>query len=315
MNILITGATGFLGKAVLDNIALQNSVSLLVRNAHPELSCTQHVANIDLTSSFGEALANKDTVIHCAARVHVMRDDSDDPLLAFKDVNTDGTINLAKQAATAGVKRFIFISTVKVNGEVTLNTPFSYASAHRAKDPYGISKSLAEQALLDISNETAMEVVIIRPPLVYGPSAKGNFAALMGLVDRSIPLPFGLANSNKRSLVYIMNLVGLIVNCIDNPKAANQIFMVSDDNDLSTRELINHMAKALDKKTIQLPVPMWCYRLLGKLTGKSDVVDRLIGSLQVDIQHTKDTLNWIPPHTVEQGMSATAKAFLEAKNK
>ena len=183
------------------------------------------------------------------------------------------------------------------------------------EDPYGVSKSEAEIALKKLASETGMEVVIIRPTLVYGPGVKANFASLMNLVSKGIPLPFGSVTDNKRSLVSIDNLVDLIVTCIEHPKAANQVFLVSDDHDISTSEMVREMAIALDKPTWQLPVPIWCYKLAGKLFNKSDVVDRLTGSLQVDISHTKDTLDWKPPQTLQDGFKQTAQAFIQAKTK
>jgi nucleoside-diphosphate-sugar epimerase len=313
--IILTGGSGFLGSSLIE--ALHNKKFICIGRNKPGAISPRYFYRTELGGSiqYTDLLRGAKTLIHCAARVHVMTKNHIDSTTAFKEVNTAGTLNLARQAAKSGVKRFIFISTVKVNGEATFITPFTNLDEHKPKDPYGISKSLAETSLLEIARKTSMEIVIIRPPLVYGPNVKANFAALMTLVEKGVPLPFGMVNNNKRSLVYVGNLVDLIINCIENPKAANETFMASDDDDLSTYQLIAHMGKGLGKKTLQLPVPVWSYRLLGKLTGKSDIVNRLVGSLQVDIQHTKDTLNWTPPFTVDQGMAATAKVFLEAKYK
>lgn len=232
----------------------------------------------------------------------------------YREVNTFGTINLAKQAIQAGVKRFIFISSIKANGEITeVDMPFKSDDKRSPKDGYGLSKSEAEEQLLKLAEETGLEVVIIRPTLVYGPGVKANFASLMNLVSKGIPLPFGCITNNKRSLVSVDNLVDLIITCIDHPKAANQVFLVSDDHDVSTSAMVREMAKALGKATWQLPVPIWCYNLTGKLFNKSDVVDRLTGSLQVDITHTKETLGWIPPQSLEEGFKQTADAFLQSK--
>ncbi|GHY11272.1 UDP-glucose 4-epimerase [Vibrio cholerae] len=178
-----------------------------------------------------------------------------------------------------------------------------------------MSKSEAEEQLVALAKDSGMEVVIIRPTIVYGPGVKANFASLMNLVSKGIPLPFGSITQNKRSLVSINNLVDLIVTCIDHPKAANQVFLVSDDHDVSTAEMVRELAIALDKPTWQLPVPIWCYKLFGKLFGKSDIVDRLTGSLQVDISHTKETLGWKPPQTLQEGFKQTAQAFLQANNR
>ncbi|CFW10481.1 UDP-glucose 4-epimerase [Vibrio cholerae] len=243
-----------------------------------------------------------------------MNDDSSDPLSEFRAVNTEGTLNLARQAAKTGVKRFIFLSSIKVNGESTSGRQsFTAFNTRSPEDPYGQSKAEAEEQLLELGKQTGMEIVIIRPTLVYGPGVKANFASLMSLVAKGIPLPFGCISNNKRSLVSVDNLVDLIITCIDHPKAANQVFLVSDDHDVSTSEMVREMAIALGKPTWQLPVPIWCYKLAGKLFNKSDVVDRLIGSLQVDISHTKETLDWAPPQTLQEGFKKTAEAFLSSK--
>ncbi|EKF9302979.1 NAD-dependent epimerase/dehydratase family protein, partial [Vibrio cholerae] len=209
---------------------------------------------------------------------------------------------------------FVFVSSIKVNGEGTSqDRPFTSADLHAPEDDYGLSKSEAEQQLFNIGKETGMEIVVLRPTLVYGPGVKANFASLMNLVSKGIPLPFGCITKNKRSLVSVNNLVDLIVTCINHPKAANQIFLVSDDHDVSTSEMVREMAIALEKPAWQLPVPVWCYKLVGKLFNKSAVVDRLTGSLQVDISHTKDTLGWRPPQSLRDGFKETAEAFLHSK--
>ncbi|GHZ42263.1 glycosyltransferase [Vibrio cholerae] len=223
-------------------------------------------------------------------------------------------LNLAKQAIKKGVKRFIFISSIKVNGESSqLNKPFTSSDLHASQDDYGLSKAEAELQLQEVAKDSGMDVVIIRPTLVYGPGVKANFSSLMNLVSKGIPLPFSCITNNKRSLVSVDNLVDLVITCIDHPKAANQVFLVSDDHDVSTSEMVREMAIALGKPTWQLPVPIWCYKLAGKLFNKSDVVDRLIGSLQVDISHTKETLDWAPPQTLQEGFKKTAEAFLSSK--
>lgn len=314
--IAITGFSGFVGTQLLSSLDLNNCL-LLGRKAPGR---NQKFCEFDLASAqesrLTEALKPVTTLIHLAARVHVMNELVEEPLAEYRAVNSKGTLHLAMQAANSGVKRFIFLSSIKANGETTTNKlPFSITGTPTPEDPYGISKYEAEQQLLKLCEKTSMELVIIRPPLIYGPNVKANFAALINLVNKGLPLPFGMVNSNKRSMVYVGNLVDLIINCIDNPDAANQIFMVSDGNDLSTRELINQIGLALGKNALQLPFPVWAYRLLGKLTGKSETVERLVGSLQVDIKHTKDILNWSPPFSVEQGIAATAQAFLKEKHK
>ncbi|WP_133178858.1 UDP-glucose 4-epimerase family protein [Shewanella decolorationis] len=312
-SILLTGYTGFVGRNIVNLLKDNSLLTLLGRT---RIDCGHFFcAHVDNSSDYLLALNNVEVVIHCAARVHLMSDNSVDPLAEYRKVNTEGTLNLAKQAANAGVKRFIFISSIKVNGEKTeLERPFTTFDLRLPQDFYGKSKSEAEEHLFRLGLETGMEIVIIRPTLVYGPGVKANFASLMNLVSRGIPLPFGCITQNKRSLVSVTNLVDLIITCINHPKAANQVFLVSDDHDVSTSEMIREMAKALGKPTWQLPIPIWCYKFVGKLCNKSDVVDRLTGSLQVDISHTKDTLDWKPPQTLQEGFKQTAQAFLQAKN-
>lgn len=316
MRIFLTGATGFVGSVVLKRLIQQHRPVIAVRPgslSRPEVDSVV-VKSIDSETDWGKSLLGCDAVIHLAARVHVMTESVADPLSEFQAVNTDGTLNLAEQAAKAGVKRFIFISSIKVNGERTIiGAPFKPNDEYVPDDPYGLSKYEAEKGLLDLSQKTGMEVVIIRPPLVYGSGVKANFASLLNLVSKGIPLPFGCIKQNKRSLVSLGNLVDLIITCIDHPKAANQVFLVSDDHDLSTAELIQQMSKSLGVTAKMLPVPLWCYSLAGKLLGKQDVVDRLTGSLQADITHTKETLGWVPPQTIEEAFNITAQSFLQNK--
>lgn len=241
-------------------------------------------------------------LVHCAARVHVMHDKSIDPLIEFRNSNVKSTLNLALQAAQNGVARFIFISSVKVNGELTQpNHSFTEADDPSPQDAYGQSKNEAEQGLRQIAADTGMEVVIIRPPLVYGLGVKANFAALMYVVHQGWPLPLGAVN-NQRSLVALDNLVDFIITCITHPRAANQTFLVSDDNDLSTTELIRGMAQAAGKPARLLPVPVWALQASAKLLGKGNAVQRLCGNLQVDISKARHLLGWAPPISVEEGL-------------
>jgi UDP-glucose 4-epimerase len=318
MKIALTGTTGFLGKELAVQLRNKNTDVIQIGRSKDKSNNIDYiyVSCIDSSSLFNLSTCKCSVLIHCAARVHVMNDLSSDALEEFRDVNTYGTLNLAQQAADAGVKRFIFISSIKVNGESTGHGfPFKSGQCFVPNDPYGLSKYEAEIGLQKIANQTKMEVVIIRPTLVYGPDVKANFASLLNLVSKGFPLPFGCINDNKRSLVSVKNLVDLIVTCIDHPKAANQVFLVSDDNDVSTASMVKHMSQALGKSSRLLPVPLWCYHFVGKLTGKTDVVNRLLGSLQVDISHTKETLGWSPPQTIEEGFKETADAFLLNKNK
>ncbi|HFQ5001899.1 TPA: SDR family oxidoreductase [Vibrio vulnificus] len=311
--ILVTGYTGFVGRHLLSTFENLQNINLLGRSQPKK--CSQFLkASIDSSSDYSVVLDKVSTVIHIAARVHVMNDESDDPLEEFRAVNTAGTMNLARQAAEAGVKRFIFVSSIKVNGESTTGKQaFTAQDTPSPKDPYGVSKAEAEEQLIALGKETDLEIVIIRPPLVYGEGVKANFASLMNLVSKGIPLPFGYITNNKRSLVSVDNLVDLIITCIDHPKAANQVFLVSDDYYVSTSEMVKEMAIALGKPSWQIPVPAYCYKLVGKLFDKNDVVDRLTGSLQVDISHTKETLGWTPPQTLQEGFKKTAEAFLKSK--
>jgi nucleoside-diphosphate-sugar epimerase/lipopolysaccharide/colanic/teichoic acid biosynthesis glycosyltransferase len=298
--VLVTGASGFLGGHLVK--ALNNDCLTLGRTAPSADNSNHFYANFNDRSSCLKALQLSDVVVHCAARVHVMVDEASDPLSEFRIINTRGTLNIAQQAADAGVKRFIFISSIKVNGESTVPyQPYHYNDQVLPEDAYGQSKAEAEEGLRKIAKETGLEVVIIRPPLVYGPGVKGNFASMMKLASKNLPLPLG-AIHNKRSLVALDNLVDLIVVCIDHPKAANETFLVSDDQDVSTTQLLKKMTIAAGKKPWLIPLPMNLIQLGATILGKKSVSDRLCGSLQVDISHTTDALNWTPPIGLEEGL-------------
>lgn len=303
--ILVTGATGFVGGQLIRRLADQPSIA--VRGAvratptgdHPGLFA---VGEINGDTDWSEALQGQRVVVHTAARAHIMNDMAADPLTEFRSVNVTGTLNLACQAAAAGVGRFVFVSSIKVNGEQTLlDACFVADDAPVPEDPYGISKWEAEQGLQKFARETCMEVVIIRPPLVYGPGVKGNFASMIKLVGRGLPLPLGVVH-NKRSLVALDNLVDLIITCIDHPGAANQTFLVSDGEDISTTQLLQGVAEAMGKPSRLIPVPASLLQFGATLLGKKAVAQRLLGSLQVDISHTQKCLNWTPPLTVKQGL-------------
>tara|TARA_R110002074_G_scaffold291000_1_gene462801 strand:- start:1591 stop:2535 length:945 start_codon:yes stop_codon:yes gene_type:complete len=305
VNIVLTGATGFLGTRVADQIDRQGDLNLtrIVRRAEPAVGEREVVIDsLDACTDWSTALKNQEVVIHAAARAHIMREEVADPLAEYRNVNVDGTLNLARHALEAGVKRFVFVSSIKVNGEQTaLGRCFTSEDSPAPEDPYGISKWEAEQGLRDIAAETGMEVVIIRPPLVYGPGVKGNFASMINLVARGLPLPLG-AVYNKRSLVALDNLVDLIITCIAHPGAANQTFLVSDGEDLSTTQLLEGVADAMGKPSRLIPVPASILQFGATLLGKKAVAQRLLGSLQVDISHTQKCLNWTPPLTVKQGL-------------
>ncbi|MDG1708255.1 MAG: NAD-dependent epimerase/dehydratase family protein, partial [Emcibacteraceae bacterium] len=254
-----------------------------------------------------------DVIIHCAARVHVMNDKALSPLNEFRKVNTLATLNLAKQAANSGVKRFVFISSIKVGGESSqLGNPLIEDSDYVPDDPYGLSKYEAEQLLLELAANSEMEVVIIRPTLIYGPDVKANFQTMMKWASKPIPLPFGAIN-NKRSLVSIDNLISLIEVCITHPKAKNEIFYVNDGNDLSTSDLLRKIYKSFGNNTPLIPMPMSMINLLFTLIGKSDYSARLLGSLQVDITKARTLLNWSPPHSVDDSIDKTVKHFIKSR--
>ena len=264
------------------------------------------ISDINGETAWGCALQDTDVVVHIAARVHVMHDADTDPLSAFRVVNVAGTLNLARQALKAGVKRFVFISSLGVNGSKTaLSKPFIEVDQPAPHNAYALSKWEAELGLLRISEETGMEVVIIRPPLVYGNNAPGNFGSLMRAVQRGWPLPLGAVH-NQRSLVALDNLVDLIVSCITHPQAANQTFLVSDGQDLSTTELVRGLARAAGVSARLLPVPVWALQAGATLLGKSDAVQRLCGNLQVDISKARTLLGWVPPVSVDEGLRRAA---------
>lgn len=303
--ILLTGATGFLGSRLIEVLYTKPNTSLtcVVRSGNQSVCMnTVSIDGLDGDVDLSGSLDNQKVVIHTAARAHIMKEDSVDPLAEYRRVNVDGTLNLARQAAAAGVRRFIFISSIKVNGEETrLGKPFTADDAPSPEDSYGLSKLEAEQGLQKLAVETGMEVVVIRPPLVYGPGVKGNFASMIRLVEKGLPLPLG-SIYNQRSLVSLDNLVDLIIRCIDHPAAANQVFLVSDGHDLSTTELFQCVANAMSKPSRLLPVPSGLMMFVATILGKKAVAKRLLGSLQVDISKTRDMLDWEPPVSVDEGL-------------
>lgn len=313
--ILLTGYSGFVGAQLLNILDSEYTLSLLGRTPPKSVDFDFHQSELNELSDFSKSLVGVKTVVHCAARAHIMNEEAQDPLTDYRKINTHGTINLAKQAASASVKRFIFISSIKVNGESNeLGSCFKPDDTYIPTDPYGLSKYEAEIGLRKIANEMDMEVVIIRPPLIYGAGVKANFATMMKWVNSGTPLPLGGITGNKRSLVSVDNLVDLIFTCIDHPKAANQTFLASDNNDLSTTELLRNLATALNVPSRLIPIPATWFHIASKLIGKPAISQRLCGSLQVDISKTIELLNWKPPYTTAESLKKTADAFLDTLN-
>ena len=314
----MTGATGFVGQHLVNALLRKKKqVRACVRGRRyksysesplVELSLVEDLSQV---ASWEKALRDVTVVIHTAARVHIMEDKEADPLAEFRKVNTEGTLNLARQAAEQGVSRFIFISSIKVNGEMTsIGQPFRTTDNTIPTDPYGLSKYEAEQGLLRIASETDMEVVIIRPPLIYGPGVKANFASMMKWVSKGVPLPLG-AVYNNRSLVALENLIDFIIHCIAHPKAANEVFLVSDEEDISTTQLLKKVAKALGKKANLLPIPVSLMSFAATLIGKKSVAERLFGSLQVDSAKARDLLDWKPVVTMDEQLRKTAEVYIK----
>ena len=305
MRVLITGANGFVGKALLDRLSadIENDCLGTVRSYPKGSPANQNihvVKDISDSVAWGDLLSNRDIVIHTAGRAHVMREKNSDPLREYRQVNVIGTLNLARQAAVMGVQRFIFLSSIGVNGAINTR-PFIESDNPNPVEPYAQSKWEAEQGLWNIQKETGLEIVIIRPPLVYGPNAPGNFFRLVRLVQKGWPLPLAAVH-NKRSFIALDNLVDLILTCIDHPKAANQLYLAGDGEDLSTSDLLKGLATAMGRPCRLVSIPQNWLRLGATLVGKQELANRLLGSLQVDISKARDTLGWVPPLSVQEGL-------------
>jgi len=316
VRVLVTGANGFVGGHVVRHLATLSNVTVRasVRGAGDGMpagvECVS-VGDLDGSTNWGEAIRDVDAVVHCAARVHVMTRHHTDlaaDLAAYERVNVAATIALAKAASASGCRRFVFLSSIKVNGESTTGrSAYSELDAPAPADPYGVSKLNAERALFNLSAETGMEVVVIRPPLVYGPGVKANFLRLMAWVRRGVPLPLGKV-ANHRSLVGIDNLVDLITTCVFHSAAAGQVFLVSDGEDVSTAQLVQRMAQAMGVPARLVPVPARLLVWVARLLGRGEMIDRLCGDLRVDIRKARTLLGWEPPVSLDDGLKRIALA-------
>jgi nucleoside-diphosphate-sugar epimerase len=306
--IVVTGANGFVGRAVSAAISSRGLRSRLLSRSSAEGMF--EVGTIDGMTDWSTVLAGADAVIHLAARVHMFNDRAIDPLIEFRRTNVDATLNLARQAVMAGVRRFIFVSSIKVNGEETMpGLPFKPEDSVNPIDPYGISNYEAEEGLLAIGRETALEVVIVRPPLMYGPGVRANFATMMNWIARGIPLPFGAVRNNRRSLFAVENMADFLLRCVDHKKAAGQTFLVSDGEDLSTAELLRRLGIALGRSARLISVPTPILVAAGHLAKREHITQRLLGSLQIDSSKARELLDWVPPLSVSDALARTAEDF------
>lgn len=319
--ILVTGANGFVGSALVARLITQgNPLRAAIRNSDAAAALRTHYPQIEVATvgdigpatAWDAALVDVDAVVHLASRVHVMRETERDPLDAFRRVNTAGSIALARAAADAGVKRFIYLSTVKVIGERTENEPFSDASLLHPTDPYAISKHEAETALFRIEAETGMRVTVLRPPLVYGPGVKGNFLRLLDWVRAGYPLPLG-AIRNQRSLLYLGNLVDAIATLLIRPVAPERAYLLRDGEDVATPDLIRGLAQHMGVATRLLPMPASALHWTGRLTGRAEAIRRLTDSLAINDLRFREEIAWAPPHTLDQGLAETVRWYLATR--
>jgi len=307
--ILVTGSSGFIGSALCSHLANDgNRVIRVVRNrkwAGPVIT----LDDIEKFTEWHKALSGVDTIIHLAGRAHILKDRALSTLEEFRRINARATIKLAEEAALAGVKRLVFISSIGVNGNVTYSKPFTADDIPRPHSDYARSKYEAEIGLRDIAYRTGLEVTIIRPPLVYGPNAPGNYGRLMRLLASGCPLPLGAITMNRRSFLSLDNLVDLIQVCTNHPSAANQTFLASDGQDLSTADFLCRIARALGNQPRLFPVPRVLLRSFANLIGKKDVVHQLLDDLRVDIEHTCITLAWKPPFNIDESINKSVLNF------
>ena len=308
--IFVTGANGFVGKSLCNTLASNNRFfcgavrDTKLYSTHLKSNNIKYVSvgNINSKTRWKDVLSGYDCVIHCAGRAHILNEDRNMSSESYRLINIEGTKRLAEQSATAGIKRLVFLSSIGVNGSQTSNTkPFSIFDHPQPSDEYTISKYKTEKVLSEISSKTGLEIVILRIPLVYGYGAKGNFARLLKLVHTGIPLPFG-SIKNKRSFIGVDNLVDIIICCADNPKAAGKTFLVSDGEDVSTVDIIRHISFAMQKSSHVFPFPIPLLKLIGFIFGRHKEIKQILGSLQIDIKYTCDTLNWKPPLSIMEGI-------------
>lgn len=312
---LVSGATGFVGRHLVARLLEEGfAVRCAVRDSRAARALfgerveIAEVGNIDTHPEWNAALQGAEMVFHLAGRAHILKESSADPLAEFLRVNTEGTAHLARHAAAAGVRRFVFVSSIKVYGESSGVRPFRAQDPPAPGDAYGVSKQRAEEAVQRVAQESGMEAVIVRPPLVYGPGVGANFLRLMRLVDRGVPLPLG-AVSNRRSLVSVWNLCDLLVRCARSAAAAQQTFVVSDGTDLSTPQLVQEIARALQRPARLLAVPPAVLKLAAQLTGNMAEYTRLCASLTLDVQDTMQILDWRPPLGIGESLSRTVSWY------
>lgn len=317
--VLVTGATGFVGRAFVQaNVGkgVRLRAALSTPDEYPVSGIeTFAVGRLAVGTDWDRALDGVDVVVHCAARVHEIRESAPDPLAAFRSVNVDGTLALARAAVRQGVRRLVYLSSIKVNGESTrAGAPFLADDEASPVDPYGISKWEAEKGLLTLASETGLEITVVRPVLVYGPGVKANFLSMLRWIDRGVPLPFG-AVRNSRSLLSVDNLSSLVFACLQHPAAANQVFLASDGCDLSTADLIRRVAAAMGRPARLVPIPTGIVQAMASLAGRGDHARRLLGSLQVDTDKTRSLLGWVPPVSVDEALERTARWYLATGRK